>query len=284
MIKSPPISTLSLANLTVGRTPQVDLVEAAAAAGFGKVGLLLMTATSQPLQHEVIGRPQAVRELKAALSDTGVRVFDVEAFVISAQTDLERFKPALALGAELGATHISSIGAEFASSSTFLSANQRVDLFGRLCEQAAQFGLTVGVEFMLYRDIRTWQDALQLVEAAGCANAGLILDLLHFHRAGATAAALAQIPAHRIAYAQLCDCARTSPSLESLPVEARTSRLHLGDGVIGIDSILDALPQELQLVIETPIATEAALSTRARALSAADRSRAFFQARSESRP
>jgi sugar phosphate isomerase/epimerase len=279
MIQNPPISHLSLANLTIGRTPQTDLIDAAAAAGFGKVGMLLMTATAQPLQHEVLGRAEVIRETKAALKSTGVRVFDIEAFVLSPQTDLERFKPALELGAELGASHISSIGTEFSSSANFLSAAQRVDLFGRLCDEAAQFGLAVGVEFMLYRDIRTWQEALQLVEAAGCTNAGLILDLLHFHRAGASAADLASIPPSRLAYAQLCDCVGTSPTLEGLPVEARTSRLHLGEGVIEMNAILDQLPPGLPLAIETPVAAEAALSTRERAGSAAARTQAFFEAR-----
>ena len=91
----------------MGRTPQTELIHAAAAAGFGKVGLLVMTATAQPLQHEVIGRPEVIREIKSALQDTDVGVFDIEAFVLSPQTNLERFKPALELGAELGATHIS---------------------------------------------------------------------------------------------------------------------------------------------------------------------------------
>ena len=282
MIKNRTLSTISLANLTIGRTPQTELIEAAAAAGFGKVGMLLMTATAQPLQYEVMGQPQVIREVKCALKDTGVRVFDIEAFVISPQTDLERFKPALELGAELGASHISSIGTEFSSSATFLSSEHRVDLFGRLCDQAAQFGLKVGVEFMLYRDIRTWREALQLVEAAGRTNAGLILDLLHFHRAGASAVDLASIPANRLAYAQLCDCVSTSPALEGLPGEARTSRLHMGDGVISLNAILDQLPQDLQLVVETPIAAEATLSTLERAKSAAARSQAFLQARSAS--
>lgn len=280
MITSPSLSTLSLANLTVGRTPQTELIEAAAAAGFGKVGPLLMTATSQPLQYEVIGQPKVIREVKAALKDTGVRVFDIEAFVISPETDLDRFKPALELGAELGASHISAIGTEFSSADSFLSTKQRVDLFANLCDQAAQFGLTVGVEFMLYRDIRTWQEALQLVEASGCRNAGLILDLLHFHRAGGRAADLANIPVTRLAYAQLCDCTGTSPALDGLPLEARTSRLHLGDGVISLNSILDQLPADLPLVIETPVAADAALATVERARMAATKSLEFFQARS----
>ena len=278
MTQDTQLKRISLANLTVGRTTQTELIQAAAQAGFGKVGLLIMTATAQPLQHEVIGRPEVVREIKATLEDTGVGVFDIEAFVLSPQTDLERFRPALELGAELGATHISSIGTEFAPDATFLSTQQRIDLFGRLCDEAAQFGLTVGVEFMMYRDIRTWRDALQMIAAAGRANAGLILDVLHFFRAGATPSDLLQVPAARIAYAQLSDCVATPLTVEKLAVEARTARLHLGEGAIPLQEILDLLPAGLQLVIETPIAAEANASTLQRAKSAAEHTTDFFTA------
>jgi sugar phosphate isomerase/epimerase len=277
------LNQLSLANLTVGRVPQQELIRAAAAAGFGKVGLLIMTATAQPLQHELLGQPQVVREVKAALRDTGTRVFDIEAFVLSPQTDLERFKPALELGAELGATHISSIGTELAEGATFLSPAQRVDLFGRLCDEAMQFGLTVGVEFMLYRDIRTYRDALQLVESAGRRNAGLILDVLHFVRGGGTAADLSTVPAERIAYAQLCDCVAASLPVHELPAEARTSRLHLGDGVAPLQALLDVLPASLQLVVETPVLDEAGWTTAQRAEAAATHATQFFRQRDQQR-
>lgn len=278
MIEEIELHHISLANLTVGRTAQTELIRAAAGAGFGKVGLSIMTATAQPLQHEVIGRPEVIREIKAASKDTGVGVFDVEAFVLSPQTDIERFRPALELGAELGATHISSIGTEFAGGATFLSKEQRIDLFGRLCDEAAQFGLTVGVEFMMYRDIQTWRDALQMIVAAGRANAGLILDVLHFFRAGAAPSDLLQVPVERIAYAQLSDCAAAPLPVEKLATEARTSRMHLGEGAIPLQQILDLLPAGLQLVIETPIAAEANSSTFQRAKSAARHTTDFFHA------
>ncbi|QRM32642.1 sugar phosphate isomerase/epimerase [Microvirga sp. VF16] len=267
---------VSVANLTIGRVDPVEFIERAAAAGFGAVGLLVMSATSQSLQHEIVGRPEVMRAVKSALAASGMRVFDIEAFILSPQTDLERMRPALAAGAELGATHISSIGTEFLGDSQFLEPAQRVDLFGHLCDEAAQFGLHVGVEFMLYRDIRTWNEALSLIEATSRPNAGLILDLLHILRARTTPADLATIPAHRVAYAQLCDAADRSPALEELPAEARTDRLHLGDGVVPLNEIIDLLPDGTPLVIETPVAAEAAWPIDERLKAAAENAKAFF--------
>ena len=148
---------ISLANLTVGRTPQPELIRAAAEAGFGKVGLLIMTATAQPLQHEVIGRPEVIREIKAAL---GTRMSASSTSRPSSCRHRPTWSvsgPPWSSGPKSALRTSRSIGTELAPNATFLSPEQRIDLFGRLCDEAVQFGLTVGVEFMMYRDIRTWQ-------------------------------------------------------------------------------------------------------------------------------
>ncbi|PSH62130.1 sugar phosphate isomerase/epimerase family protein [Phyllobacterium sophorae] len=270
---------VSVANLTIGRTDPVRFVETAASAGFGAVGLLLMTATPQPLEFEILGRPEVVLDLKAALKSNAMRVFDVEAFVLSPSADLARFRRALETGAELGATHISAIGTQLSKEGVFLTKSEREDLFGRLCDQAADYGLHVGVEYMLYRDVATWRDALDLVESAGRPNAGLIVDVLHHYRGAGTADDLASIPSSRIAYAQLSDATKVSPGIGDLPAEARGDRLALGDGAIPLSDYLDALPDDTQLVIETPIANQLAWPLSDRMQSAADRSREFFEKR-----
>lgn len=276
MLMPQDLSALSVANLTIGRIDPVRFVEEAAAAGFGRVGLLLASATPNPLEHEVVGRPEVMRAVRAALRQTGTTVFDVEAFILSPHTDRERFRRILAAGAELGATHVSSIGAPVADSPA-LSAAQRVDLLGALCDDAGGLGLHVGVEFMIYRDIRTAAEALALVEATGRRNAGLILDALHIARAGTTVAELARLPAPRIAYAQLCDARAAAPALDLLPLEARGDRLHPGDGVLPLADFIATLPAGTPLVIETPVAAEAGWTTQARLNEAARRTLAFLR-------
>lgn len=272
-------SSLSVANLTVGGGDPVALIEAAGESGFGAVGLVLRTAMAKPLSHEVIGRPEMIRAIKAACAATGVRVFDVEAFVLRPGVEAQSYRPALEAGAELGATHISSIGTELIGNDRFLSGAQRIDLFGGLCDEAAAFGLQVGVEFMRYRDVPDMAAALALIDAAGWSNAGLIFDVLHFHRTGGTPAQAAACPSVRIAYIQLCDAGPVEPSLEDLPAEARGGRHHPGDGVIALDALLDVLPAGKQLVIETPVAAEATLSMKEKVASAASHAARFAAAR-----
>lgn len=281
MIGKVDLRDCSIANLAVGGGDPVTLIEAAAAAGFGAVGLVLRTATGKPLSHEIVGRPEIVRAVKAAAEANTIRVFDVEAFILAPDADMEAYRRVLATGAELGATHISSVGTEWLGSTDFLSDEARIDLFGRLCDEAARFDLHVGVEFMLYRDVRTLAEALAMIGRAGRPNAGVILDTLHFHRAGGTAAEVAATPPERVAYVQLCDCGAEAPALTELPKEARTSRLHLGHGTVDLHGILDAAPAGVQIVIETPVPADAALSTRDKVRRAAEEARRFFAARAE---
>ena len=278
MRANPTIDRLSLADLTVSDASPVELVTSAADAGFGAVGLLLRSATGKPLRHEIAGRPDVVRETRAACRDRGVRVFDVEAFILDADTSIDDFVPLLALGAELGATHISCIGAQFTSRSRPMRDAQRVEKFAALCEAAARAGLHVGVEFMLYRDIHTLGEALALIDDAGARNAGVIVDALHLARSGGSPADLADVPASRIAYAQLCDARPASPALADLPAEARTDRLHLGDGTVPLAELVRALPERTQLVVETPVLAEAQLPVRERVLRVGDSTRRFLAA------
>lgn len=282
MIGPVDLRHVSIANLTVGGGDPIALIEAAGEAGFGAVGLLLRSAMAKPVSHEIIGKPAYIREIREAAAASGVRIFDVEAFVLRPGAKPAEFRPALETGAMLGATHISVIGTERIGNAAFLSEAERIDLLGRLCDEAAGFGLHIGVEFMRYRDIATLQDALALIERTGRGGLGVILDALHFHRTGGKAAELAALPAARIAYVQLCDAGSGEPPLAALATEARTGRLHPGEGVIPLGAMLDALPSDAHLVVEAPIAVEADWTLKRKVASAAEHFRRFFREREAS--
>ncbi|MDK1390094.1 hypothetical protein QN224_32835 [Sinorhizobium sp. 8-89] len=50
-----------------------------------------------------------------------------------------------------------------------------------------------------------------------------------------------------------------APGLAELASEARQNRLRLGEGAIDLNGLVGALPEDTQLIIETPIAEEAHL-------------------------
>jgi sugar phosphate isomerase/epimerase len=188
---------------------------------------------------------------------------------------MEDYRPVLEAGAELGARCISVIGAPVGGPA--LALQGRIDLFGALCEAAGQHGLRVGVECMLYRDIRTVAEALSLIEAAGSDDTGIILDVLHLHRAGTHAAEIAALPTARVAYAQICDVAPgPAPALEALPTEARSGRLHPGQGIAALQAFLTALPEGTALAVETPVEADAGQPTGRRLQVTAEHARSFL--------
>jgi sugar phosphate isomerase/epimerase len=141
---------------------------------------------------------------------------------------------------------------------------------------AAAAGLKVALEFMRFRSVRTILAAADLVRRAARPNVGVLVDALHLDRSAGTAAEVAALSPGMIALAQLCDAPAVSPAEASLPAEARTSRLHPGQGGLQLGALLDALPAELPLSIEVPNASYAGLTAADRARTAGAAARRFL--------
>lgn len=254
---------VSLAPLGLMDEGPVALILAAAEAGFSAVGLPLRSGALRPLRTEIIGQP-ILREIKGACHDTGVRIFDVEALVLGhLPPDLPQV---LETAAELGASRISCLGPE--PSHGMGDLRDAAAALARLCQQAAGFGLTVGVEFMGFRSINSLDAAVDVIEHSGAANAGIVLDALHVHRTGATAGQIAGLPQGLVSHLQLCDARQTAP--DDLPAEARGDRLLPGEGVIPLRAIMDALPKGTPMSLEIPCAELASLPVAQRVRIGAD--------------
>ncbi len=284
MIGDVPLRALSLADLSLERIDPCELIRAAAAAGFGAVGLCLVSPAERPLDHPLLGRPERQRAVRAALAETGLAVLDVEAFVLGPSTRAEAVQPALELAAALGARFVLTLGDRPPADGSPVELGPKAELLARLAELARPLGLSVGVEAMPFRDLPTWREAAALVAATGATGVGLILDVLHFFRGGGRPEDLDEMVRTPLLYAQLADSFGAPLPLARLPEEARHGRAPLGRGVIPLHAILDRLPADLPLAIECPVVAEASLPPveRARAIAAA--TRAFFAARAGRRP
>src|SRR3954468_4783062 len=216
----------SLAHLTVlGCTP-AEATIIAAETGYDHVSFrtIALGLPGEPA-YPLAGDKAMMRQTKAALADTGLTVLDIEVARISDDRAVEDYRPALENAAELGARHVVACG--------FGNKARIADQFARLCELAAPYGLTIDMEFMPFSDVGDLQAAWSLVRESGAANAGILIDTLHFGRSPSTLAQLDAIPPRFFHYAQLCDApAIISPSREDLIKTARTERLFLGEGVI----------------------------------------------------
>lgn len=244
---------LGLAALTVLELPHEEQVSVAAHAGYSHVGLRLVPVAGQPFQH-----PVDIRAIKARLADTGMRVLDVEVFRLTAETQLDAYEPAIAAAAELGAAHLLVHGAD-------PDAARLANTFTRLCDLAARYRLVANLEPMPWVDVSNVEKALAILRAAGRANSGLLVDAIHFYRAGDRLEHLRSVPREYLHYAQFCDARRERPSdLQEIIRQARADRLMPGEGGLDLAGLVRTLPAELPLSLEIPYARPMPALERAR--------------------
>lgn len=253
---------LSLAALSALELTPPQLVSCAAEAGYSHVGLRLLPATPQDRRHDVIGDTPMVRGLQSLLANTGVRVLDVEIVRLKPETRADEFLPMLETGARLGARHV-LVAANDPDLERFTAR------FAELCALAAPFGLSCQIEPMPWTELRTAAAALRAIEASGAANAGVLIDAIHWHRVDGTLAELAVLPPARLHYLQLCDAPVPRPrDMDEILDQARAQRRYPGEGGIDLAGLLRTLPAGLPLSLEIPRRDLAALPAHQRALDA----------------
>ena len=238
---------LSLAALTVIELTPPQMVQCAADAGYDFVGLRLLPATDQEVRYDFIGDTPMRRETLARLKDTGVRVLDAEILRLKPDTDVAAYQAMLETAAELGARYVLVAGNDPDEART-------ADNLAKLCDLAAPLGLTPSIEPMPWTDAKDITQAARILKATGKANAGLLVDPLHFDRAGSSTDELRSMPREYFRYLQFCDGPAERPKdLETLLYQARCERLLPGHGGLDLPGILRALPDDLPISIEAPM-------------------------------
>jgi sugar phosphate isomerase/epimerase len=131
-----------------------------------------------------------------------------------------------------------------------------IDHFGQLCELARPLRLTVDLEFITWTDTPDLKSAGAIVGSVRQANAGVLVDTLHFSRSRCSLQELRALPPSWFHFAQVCDAPAEAPQTkEGLIHAARCERLFLGEGGLDVRGILDALPQDIPYSLEIPQAT-----------------------------
>ncbi len=238
---------LSLAFLTVFDAGPVEAVRIAAETGYDLVGLRFLPAAAQGEgPYPILTDTGLQREVAAALRDTGVGLADIEIARLGPATDIAGFARFLALGERLGARNVLVAGDD-------PDHARLADSFARFCELAAAHGLTADLEFMPWTAVKTLAQARAIVEAAGLANGGVLVDAIHLQRSGSTLAEVADLPARMIHYAQICDAPGSyDVSDAGLIATARGARLYPGEGDIDLAGLVRALPAGIVLSLEIP--------------------------------
>ncbi|WP_342045603.1 sugar phosphate isomerase/epimerase family protein [Bacillus sp. OTU530] len=236
----------SLAHLTVlGCTPP-EMAYLAARAGYDFISLrpIYMGLPGEP-NYALAENKQMMRETKAALAETGVKLLDIELARICADVDPKKYVPAMEAAAELGGRHVlSSIWTN--------DRNLYMERFIELCELAKPFGLTIELEYVPIASVTNLAGTLDVLRTANQENAGLMIDIHHFHRAGDKAEDLDAVPREWFRFLHLCDAPAEIPtSKEEMTKILREARLYIGEGGIDIANIVNRLP-EIPYSIELP--------------------------------
>jgi len=181
----------------------VDRVTAAASAGFRGLGLW-----HADLLH--ILEERGLRELRTILDDGGMVHVELEFlwdWFLDPGTDErrrsdQRRRALLHAAGVLGARHV-KVG-NFAGRR--VPVGLLTERFAELCAEAAENGTSVAYEFM-YRDTMagSLEAALSVVQGAGAANGGLVLDLWHVVDLGVSTAAIRELPAGTVVAAEVSD-------------------------------------------------------------------------------
>lgn len=185
-------------------------------------------------------------EVRRALADGGVALDGVEFFPLTAEVDLDLYKPALALGAELGATR--------AVTHIFIEDDALVvDRLGAFCELAEAHGMRVSSEFCpLTPGNPSLGRAKWLVDQVGRDSFGIGVDMLHVIRSGASAKDIAELAPRYFGVVQICDARGVQASSDY--IKDVHNREVPGQGDLPLHDLLSAVPAALPIEVEVPAA------------------------------
>jgi sugar phosphate isomerase/epimerase len=214
-----------------GLTPE-QYVEAAVAAGVGKISL-------GPDAIAALG-DDGRREFLSRAADQGVSVGSVDGLY-----------PWLPLEGKLAATSMpvedvlvaaEAIGSPYVNAlavKTGLTVEEHAERFAVLCDQAAEHGRAIHLEFSPIGGVADLRTAWDIVKGADRPNGGILFDTWHFYRGTPDLELLASIPGDRIFAVQISDA--RPEVVKSLWNDTLHERLLPGDGVFPLADVVRVL-------------------------------------------
>lgn len=237
----------SLSFLTVQEASPVEAVRIAAACGYDYVGLRLLPAAAvgEPV-YPLLTDTSVLKEVQAALKDTGIKVADVEIVRLNETYHNDTFKPFLDRAQAVGAAHVLVAGDD--TNTARLQAH-----YAQFCALAAEYELTADLEFMPWTAVKNVGQAQAIVAHSGAANAGVLVDALHLARSGSSLAEVAALPRDCVHYIQLCDAYLEHDASDAgLIAVARGARLLPGSGELDLLGLVQAVGGDKTIGLEIP--------------------------------
>ncbi len=213
-----------------------DMVDAASAAGFQ--GLSFYLSDYERARQD--GWTDA--GLGALLDDHGLAVAELDGhmdWLPAPGVDAPSVPRFLAAASALGARSITALEVAGRSIGADVSFAEAADAFAVLCDQAAEAGLLVHIEYFPWSGIADMATAYEVARLAGRPNGGVMMDVWHHVRGPDAGTVDLGVPAGAILAVQVGDVLDTpAPSVRD---EAMHDRLLPGEGAGHVAVILKAL-------------------------------------------
>ena len=224
----------SLAYLTIPGVDPFDQIRIAAEAGYDYVSLrtIPMGLPGEP-QTCLEKDPELFKNIKKALKDSGMKLFDIE--LVRVREDLPGdYRKAFECGAELGATDV--LSSVWTKDNSFAA-----EQYGSICEQAREFGLTVNLEFPIVSGLTTLDETIAIQDKVNAPNLKLLMDMIYCHWDNVTGEKIKGLDPERFGVIHLCDCPKDTQGMEIAQI-VREGREYCGEGVAALEDLLKALP------------------------------------------
>jgi len=215
-----------------------DMVRIAADAGFNSVGLWVA-----PGENWQAGTTGAVNQ---ALRETGIVVLDVEVIWLQPGNRPDpKHHEIIAIGGEIGARNCLIVSSE-------PNRERTKHLFADLCEHADRAGMRACLEYMAITEVKTLDDALDVVTSVDHPAGGILVDPFHHERVGHSPERISEIPTQWLSYAQLCDMPERGviEDAEAYFTDAIDGRLAPGEGAVPVAEMARLLPEDLPISLE----------------------------------
>jgi sugar phosphate isomerase/epimerase len=275
------MNKVGLAPTSLANTPTLEYIDAARRAGFEAIGMRFFRSPGLRYGFDpVVGDDAKMRDVKQALSDSGMELMEVLSYYLQPEMDLDSMRPSLEFAAELGAKYALLIGddPEWA---------RMVDNFGQFCDRIAPLGMIAAIEAPVFRRVLcSIPLTVRLIVDSGRDNAAVCLDPLHFVEVGHTPDDLKGLDPRLFPYTQIRDghVVNRLGSKFWRDEPHATGALRLGDGQVPLAEILDILPSGLPLSLEWSMPQEGGYSPAEWAKYALEQTRQFLAEYYAARP
>jgi sugar phosphate isomerase/epimerase len=247
--------------ISVLAMPPDEHVHLAADLGCQHIGLALAPFTPNPHRY----RPWSLltdaalrRATLRALRERGVSISLGEGLLIRPGADVRDCAAELEVMRELGVRRINTVCIE-------PDRNRLYDQLTMLVDMAAALDMETTLEYVPTLPIADLPMALEVIGQVRRPGLRLLIDTMHFVRAGGRAEDLAALDPALIGYVQVCDVPLAFTP-QGYGDEAKCERMVPGTGELPLQSIIAALPRDMLLGLEIPMlkAAEAGVDPRTR--------------------